>query len=176
MKNIITALGILFIASAFAQSSGDSKVSYKEMMYDPTYNFYEVVDAAEEYFSTIDKTAKGSGYKPFMRWVNANEYKFYPDGERANVNPYLAEMEYKKFLKRYPNNKSLFGSSWRDLGPYTMDSITGHYSAGLGRVEDLYVSPTDSNLMYLGSRSGGFWRTTNGGASWNTTTDFLFAS
>ena len=176
MKNIFKALSILFITSVSAQTSEDTKVSYKEMMYDNSYNFYEVVDAAEEYFSTIDKTAKGSGYKPFMRWVNANEYKFYPDGERANVNPYLAELEYKKFVKNYPNNKSLFGSSWRDLGPYTLDSLTGHYSAGLGRVEDLYVSPTDSNIMYLGSRSGGFWRTTNGGASWNTTTDFLFAS
>ena len=176
MRNIITALSFLFITSVSAQSSGDSKVSYKEMMYDPTYNFYEVVDAAEEYFSTVDKTAKGSGYKPFMRWVNANEYKYYPDGERVNVNPYLAELEYKRFLKGSPNNKSLFGGSWRDLGPYTLDSITGHYSAGLGRVEDLYVSPTDSNVMYLGSRSGGFWRTTDGGSTWNTTTDFLFAS
>ncbi|MDA9312508.1 GEVED domain-containing protein [Vicingaceae bacterium] len=176
MRNIIKALSILFITSVSAQSSGDTKVSYKEMMYDPSYNFYEVVEAAEEYFSTVDKTAKGSGYKPFMRWVSANEYKFYPEGERANVNPYLAELEYKRFLKSSPNNKSLFGSSWRDLGPYTLDSITGHYAAGLGRVEDLYVSPTDSNVLYLGSRSGGFWRTTNGGATWNTTTDFLFAS
>ena len=176
MKNIFKALSILFITSVSAQTSEDTKVSYKEMMYDNSYNFYEVVDAAEEYFSTIDKTVKGSGYMPFMRWVNANEYKFYPDGNRADVNPYFAENEFKKFIKSGPNNKSLFGSSWRDLGPCTLDSITGHYSAGLGRVEDLYVSPTDSNVMYLGSRSGGFWRTTNGGASWNTTTDFLFAS
>ena len=79
-----------------------------------------------------------------------NEYKYYPDGERVNVNPYLAELEYKRFLKGSPNNKSLFGGSWRDLGPYTLDSITGHYSAGLGRVEDLYVSPYRLKCDVLG--------------------------
>ena len=177
MKNILKILSILFISSVSAQNNEvTSRSQLKDMMYDNTVNFYDVVDAGEGYFSTVDKNVKGSGYKPFMRWVNANEYKFYPDGNRVNSNPYLAEMEYKKFVKNSPNNKSLFGSSWRDLGPYRMDSITGHYSAGLGRVEDFYISPVDSNIMYLGSRSGGFWRSINGGVSWNVTTDFLFAS
>lgn len=175
MKTILKLLSVLFISNVAAQSSSES-ISYKDMMYDNSYNFYEVVEAAEQYFSTIDKNAKGSGYKPFMRWVVANEYKFYPDGNRENVNPYFAEEEFKKFMKSSPTNKSLFGTSWRDLGPYKLDSITGHYSAGLGRVEDLYVSPIDSNVMYLGNRSGGFWRTTDGGVNWNVTTDFLFAS
>lgn len=177
MKNIFTLLSIITLFSASAQNvEVSSKADLEELMYDPTYNFYDVVYAAEVFFSTIDKDAKGSGYKPFMRWVNANEYKYYPDGDRADVDPYFVETALKKYLKTSPNNKSLFGTSWRDLGPYTLDSITGHYSAGLGRVEDFYVSPTDSNLIYLGSRSGGFWRSTNGGASWNVTTDFLFAS
>ena len=173
MKFILNLLGLLIIVSASAQ---ELTVSYKEMMYDNSYNFYEVVQTAERYFETIDKDAKGSGYKPFMRWVNANEYKYFPDGNRADVNPYFAQDEFRKFIKSNPNQKSLFGSNWRDLGPYNLDSITGHYSAGLGRVECLYVSPLDSNIMYLGSRSGGFWRTTNGGATWDVTTDFLIAS
>jgi len=178
MKNILIFLSFLFISAAAAAQDLEvtSTAQLKDLMYDNTVNFYQVVDAGEAYFSTVDKNEKGSGYKPFMRWINANEYKFYPDGNRVDVNPYLAEVEYKKFLKSKPVSKSLFGSTWRDLGPYRMDSITGHYSAGLGRVEDLYVSPIDSNIMYLGSRSGGFWRTINGGASWNATTDFLFAS
>lgn len=145
-------------------------------MNDNSVNFYDVVNLGEQFFNTIDKSIKGSGYKPFKRWINANEYKYYPDGNRNDIDPYFAEHEFKKFMKTTPSNKSLFGSSWKDLGPYRLDSITGHYAAGLGRVEDFYISPIDSNVMYLGSRSGGFWRTTDGGLNWAVTTDFLFAS
>ena len=31
--------------------------------------FYEVVEKGNAYWSTRDKDIKGSGYKPFMRWV-----------------------------------------------------------------------------------------------------------
>ncbi len=30
--------------------------------------------------------------------------------------------------------------------------------------------------IYMGSRSGGFWKTYNEGATWQNTTDFLYAS
>ena len=36
--------------------------SYKEMMNDPSVNFYDVVKAAERYFDTHEK-GEGSGYK-----------------------------------------------------------------------------------------------------------------
>jgi len=146
------------------------------MMYDPSYNFYEVVDKAEKHFAGIDKDAKGSGWKPFQRWKFNNEYKYYPDGVRSNVDPYFAKTQYQKFLKNNPTQKTLFNGNWRELGPSTIDSITGHYSAGLGRVEDLYIDPTDSNRIYLGSRSGGFWRSIDGGQNWVVTTDSLFAT
>ena len=146
------------------------------MIEDNSYNFYEVVEAAEAYFSTMDKDAKGSGYKPFMRWVNSNEYKYYPDGERSNVDPYFASKQYQSFLKNNRTLKNLYNGSWKELGPNTIDSITGHYSAGLGRIEDFYVNPNDSNRIYIGSRSGGFWRSLDGGSNWQGTTDFLFAS
>ena len=32
------------------------------------------------------------------------------------------------------------------------------------------------NRIYLGSRSGGFWKTIDGGNTWVNTTDFLFAA
>ncbi len=163
-----------FLILSYSLSS--QEVSYKEMMQDNSYNFYEVVDAAEAYFSSMDKDAKGSGYKPFMRWVNANEYKYYPDGNRSNVDPYFVAKQYQSFLKNNGIAKNLYNGSWKELGPNTIDSITGHYSAGLGRIEDFYVNPNDSNRIYIGSRSGGFWRSTDGGANWQGTTDFLFAS
>jgi len=40
----------------------------------------------------------------------------------------------------------------------------------------IYVSPSDSLKMYIGSRSGGFWRTANGGQTWQCTSDTLIAT
>lgn len=174
MRTLLFITALILCAPIFSQNNSNPK-RYQEMMYDPSYNFYEVVDAAEAYFSTIDRNEKGSGWKPFERWRVQNEYKYYPDGVRSNVDPQFAEKQFQNFIKNNPTNKSLFNGRWRELGPNTIDSITGHYSAGLGRVEDLYVSPQDSNLLYLGSRSGGFWRSIDGGANWTVTTDSLFA-
>lgn len=154
--------------------------SFKAKMQDPTYNINDVISEAEAYFQTIDKFAKGSGYKGFQRWRHANEYKYYPSGDRSQADPFFAEHQFQEFLLNQGNSSSglrLFNSGWKDLGPYTIDSITGHYAAGLGRVEDFWVSPTNANLIYQGSRSGGFWKTTDGGTSWTgTVTDSLFAS
>ena len=147
------------------------------MMDDYSINFYEVCKAAEKYFETHDKNVKGSGWKPFQRWINANEYKYYPDGDRSNVDPFFVEKEFSKFQNNNP--KTLFPNGWNELGPLTIDSITGHYSPGLGRIEDFYINPLDSSNIYLGSRSGGFWKTVNnnGTITWEGgSTDFLVAT
>ncbi|MBT7528274.1 MAG: exo-alpha-sialidase, partial [Flavobacteriaceae bacterium] len=149
---------------------------WKQMMDDPIYNIYEVVDAAEAYFENIDKNKKGSGWKKYQRWLFENEPKFYPSGDRMQVDPYYASKAYKNFLKTNPSaQKSIFDSEWEELGPYYIEEVTGHYAVGLGRVESFYIDD-DPNIIYLGSRSGGFWKTSNGGENWVNTTDDLIAT
>ncbi len=148
------------------------------MMNDPNVNFYDVVKEADAYFANRDK-GKGSGYAPYQRWKYLNENHYYPSGIRNNVSPYFAQEAFQAFLNQSNNSnqrKALFENGWNDLGPYRIDNISGHYAPGLGRVESFYVNPNDSLRIYLGSRSGGFWRTTDGGKNWAVTTDFLFAS
>jgi len=166
-----TLLISTFFLSQFAFSQ-----EWKSMLYDNSYNVYEVCKAAEKYFETHDKDAKGSGWKTYQRWRSENESKFYPSGERSDVDPMFAANQYKKFLQENPLSKSFFGGEWVELGPSSIDSITGHYSAGLGRIEDIYIDPSNANRLYLGSRSGGFYRSTNGGSTWTGTSDQLFAS
>jgi len=171
-KNILVYL--FFITAILPLSA---QMSYKEMMYDNSINFYDVSYAAESYFATIDKEAKGSGWKPYQRWKIANEYKYYPSGDRSQIDPEFTIHAYEAFLKNNPQNKALFPFGWNELGPLSIDSLTGHYSAGFGRVEDVYVDPNNANTVYLGSRSGGFWRSFDGAATWDgSTTDFLLAT
>jgi len=170
------ALISLFLLGA-ASSLFSQKV-YKELMGDNTVNFYDVCAEADRYFETHDKDVKGSGWKGYQRWKADNEYKYYPSGDRSATDPFFAEKAFRRFLSQNPQNtRQLFPNGWEELGPSIIDSITGHYAAGLGRVEDLYVDPNNANLIYLGSRSGGFWKTTDGGSNWEGgSTDFLVAS
>lgn len=172
MKYIIALIAFMALAT------GMSAQTWKAMANDSQYNFYTVCDSAEAYFAKIDRFKKGSGYKGFMRWKTDNEYKYYPSGDRSQTDPLFVQRAWESYMTNNASpSKSLYQGGWKDLGPYTIDSISGHYSAGLGRVEDLFIDPSDQNKIYLGSRSGGFWSTVDGGANWNGgSTDFLPAS
>ena len=173
MKKIAFLLSLIFIST-----TSIAQKEYKKLMYDMSINFYDVCESAELYFNTHDK-GKGSGWKGYQRWKHANEYKFYPSGERSNISPYFATNSYKKFLKNNPttDTKSSFNNGWEELGPHKIETITGHYSAGLGRIETAFIDKNNPNTIYLGSRSGGFWKSQDGGANWQGgLTDFLIAT
>ncbi|MEO8508493.1 MAG: hypothetical protein ABI593_12775, partial [Betaproteobacteria bacterium] len=52
---------------------------------------------------------------------------------------------------------------WTALGPGT----TG------GRIRSVLTHPTDPNLLFVGSVSGGIWKSTDAGASWLPVNDFM---
>ena len=151
---------------------------YKKMMDDPSINFYDVCESAERYFKTIDISKKGSGFKQFMRWKNATERMYYPSGNRMKTDPLFVE---KAFAAYKSANTDDFlqstlknASGWIELGPRSVDSITNHYAPGIGRIEDVYVDPQNKQKIYIGSRSGGLWRTLDEGNTWvGGSTDFL---
>ncbi|MFY0645147.1 MAG: T9SS type A sorting domain-containing protein [Bacteroidia bacterium] len=178
MNNTLAKIryALLILLFGFAISAR-AQVDYKQMMDDPSFNFYEVVDAAEKHFS-IHPRGKGSGYIGYLRWKYHNEPKYYPSGDRSGIDPFMVSKSYSDFVKQAQSakHKTDYDNEWIDLGPYSADSITSHYSAGIGRVECFYVDPLDTMKIYMGSRSGGFWRTTDEGKNWQNTTDYLPAS
>jgi hypothetical protein len=60
---------------------------------------------------------------------------------------------------------ALHADSWTPLGPAPIANL---YS---GRVMALAPDPTDANVIYLGSSSGGVWKSTDAGADWIPLTD-----
>ena len=170
MRHLLT----IFIIGVFNFSFSQE---WKNMADDININLYDVIAEAEAYFENIDITKKGSGWKAYQRWLYENEPKFYPSGVRNNVKSDFVAKEYKEFIsKNNIQNKSNFDNGWEELGPYYIEEVTGHYAVGLGRIESFYVDLNNENRIFLGSRSGGFWKTLDGGQSWENTTDFLFAS
>jgi len=171
MKQKLFAILFMVAAISFGQQP-----KFKQMMKDNKINFYDVVKEAEKYFTTHDKFKKGSGYKPFMRWMYNNEYKYYPSGNRSKENPLLLQQAHQNYVNNTPSfrrNANNIGN-WNEIGPRQIDSITGHYSIGLGRVID--VLPITQDTLFLSSEAGGLWKTTDGGQTWNPKSDNLIAS
>lgn len=56
--------------------------------------------------------------------------------------------------------------SWQSLGPESMTMLSWVMGPVAGRVSAIAVDPTNENIIYLGTASGGLWKTTTGGTSW----------
>lgn len=133
-------------------------------------NFYTVCDSADAYFAVHGK-GKGSGYTPYQRWKYLNEPMYYPSGDRTidHLAPYKAYQE----LKKAPRTRLFETGGWNSLGPDSITNITEHYSAGLGRLDLVLVNHSDPQQLYVASRTGGLWRTSDDGESWQQHTDFI---
>ncbi len=165
----ILLLSILFISLT---SIGQT---WKKMLSNNRINFYEVVKSSESYFKTHNKKTKGSGYKKLMRWIYNNEYKYFPSGDRSHEDPLLLKHAWKNYLHNTPQARQLLQNNhWQEIGPRNIDSITHHYSIGLGRVID--VLPVSNDTLFLSSEAGGLWKSTDGGQTWTPKSDVLIAS
>lgn len=169
MNKIIGFLVLLFF---FVKADAQD---WKQLRNDNSVNFYDVVKAAEKHFDTKDKSKKGSGWKGYQRWVVENEYKFYPSGDRSQTDPFFVKNQYNQFASHDSKSNALVG--WNELGPTSPGQITGHYAFGMGRIASFYVDPNNDQRLYIGSRTGGFWKSLDGGVTWaGGSTDFLAAS
>ncbi|MBI4472722.1 MAG: hypothetical protein HY646_08645, partial [Acidobacteria bacterium] len=65
--------------------------------------------------------------------------------------------------RRSPQAAGISRSSWSWIGPGNIG----------GRVRSIVIHPTTPATMFLGSVSGGIWKTTNAGASWQVVNDFI---
>lgn len=133
----------------------------------------EQVETFNEYWLTRDKNARGSGYKPFMRWEYhwrnyTNEQGFIISSEE-----FWNAWRQKNQAKTNRNVvMSLPVSNWEPIGPFTHTN-TGSWSSGQGRVNIVHVDPSNANTVYLGAPAGGIWKSTNNGATWTPLTDQL---
>lgn len=64
--------------------------------------------------------------------------------------------------------------TWNFIGPRPMSSEywSGEGNAG-GRVVSIAPHPTNANICYIASASGGIWKTVDGGTNWTPMTDEL---
>ncbi len=76
-------------------------------------------------------------------------------------------LEYNKFSKTQPNSRSKATQTWKSIGPFTNLNTYN----GLGRVDCIAFHPTNSKLFYIGTPTGGLWKTIDGGITWISLSD-----
>ncbi|OQX98948.1 MAG: hypothetical protein B6I20_10495 [Bacteroidetes bacterium 4572_117] len=135
-------------------------------------SFYDIQKAFNKYWEGKDikkkSVIKGKGYKPFKRWEAFMIPRVYPSGILPAGKTWDA-IQKKKKLKVYTKAQA----NWTHLGPDDVPLDNYNDPSGAGRINCVAYHPTDANIIYTGSPSGGFWKSTNGGADWATTTDEL---
>ncbi len=166
MKKIIFLYCIVFaVLTMQGQAWLEYLPSAKTKQDKTQHNFYELQKAFNAYWQgkTIQRS---SGYKVFKRWEWFNEPRVYPSGELISPVHYQKEQQ-----KRKETFKTSAGN-WTSLGPTSW--TTNSYNPGLGRINAIAVHPTNPNIIFIGTPSGGLWKSTNGGLTWaNSGTDAL---
>lgn len=124
----------------------------------------EIQVVAEEHFSHIDISKKGSGFKQYKRFEAFWKDRLMPDGTFPKSSLIYKELNIANSGTKY--NQTQSSNTWQSLGPV---SSTGGYS-GLARVNGVRVNPHNGDL-WAATPSGGAWVSTDNGNNWHTITD-----
>jgi photosystem II stability/assembly factor-like uncharacterized protein len=101
---------------------------------------------------------RATGAYQAARWYN--DQRAYPTGSIPVDWRTKAELQLAKMSTERSVSAAL---TWAFAGPNNIG----------GRVRSIVAHPTDSNILFCGSVSGGLWKTTNAGGSWEPVNDFM---
>lgn len=148
-----------------------------ELMQQQGKNFYEVQSAANEYFKDKDLSTPSIGYKQFKRWENYMEPRVYPSGDMSlpskNLEYFLDFLKENQVGGKSSSNSA--STTYTAMGP--MGPLSGLATNGFprkaGRDNFITFHPSSPTTFWAGAPAGGLWKTTDGGLTWATNTDYL---
>jgi hypothetical protein len=137
-------------------------------------DFFETHKILSEEFSK-EETQK-TGYKQFKRW----EEFWYPRlmNNESMPDPARIMANYQEWENKYRELNLLEENEWQLVGPILnpeSESGTDIREQGLGRVNVIKFHPDNTDIIFAGAASGGLWKSTDNGATWETYpfTEFL---
>lgn len=105
------------------------------------------------------------GWKQFKRWEWFWSQRLLGQKELPNAMNIKKLAEYYKVLQK-SKNSSVQSVLWEKYGPFYTPQGGGR-AQGVGRINDVAMSPTQEGVLIVGAASGGAWRSTNAGQSWS---------
>jgi photosystem II stability/assembly factor-like uncharacterized protein len=177
MNYFFKILLILISITSFAQIPQNAPwteaIDTNSKLTSESYN--AIQEKGMEYFSTKDKSKKGSGYKPFNRWLEYRAHYVDKTGKLTTAENLWQAWEQKRAMENSENSQNRSTqvvSNWQSVGPYSfIDS--GSWSSGQGRVNCMTIDPNNPNNYYAGTPAGGLWSSKDAGLTWSPMTDYL---
>lgn len=174
MKNNKTIWIINLIIFACAFYSNAQNLSTKIV---DSNNYFEICKIADIHYDQLKKNELSSSRdikeKHFRRWEWYMKNRLGPHGEILNANK-LNQKAFRKAKKSIKNEDRSTYSDWYFIGPSQIplsSSSTGFI--GNGRLDKIAFHPTNENIIYVGAPSGGLWKTTNKGVTWESLDNYL---
>ncbi|SFT65668.1 Por secretion system C-terminal sorting domain-containing protein [Lishizhenia tianjinensis] len=128
-------------------------------------NFFDLQESFEDEFGG-QPYIPGKGIKQFRRWEYYWESRVNPDGTFPSPGHVLNEMLMYRAAHPQPKSYVAGSGTWSLVGPKSLPTnLTGQLN-GNGRLTAIAFHPTDTNIIYVGAPAGGFWKTTDHGATW----------
>ena len=114
---------------------------------------------------------KGNGYNPYAREMDFINKRIVNSHE---FDPNSLYVEWKKEKEKYATHKTQSSSNWISMGPNNTPIIMSNgKKRGNGRINCIAFDPVEPNIIWVGSPSGGLWKSIDGGNNWTTNTDNL---
>ena len=132
---------------------------------------YQEIKKATDAYYEIHNTGRGSGYKQMQRILYFMKRRSRPDGSIISQ-----DESWKEFSSFKAKTKTAARvNDWSPLGPGRLEQVTTSWAPGVGRIQGFARLENDPSLMYVGSPSGGAWKSIDGGNSWAPIADNLAA-
>jgi hypothetical protein len=192
MKQINKITGKIILAALvsfclLSPKTGDAQsAKWTDIFTASNANFYDIqknFEKQEKKWERADRRAlkKGeevrehAGEEVYKRWESYMAPRVYPTGNLTlPSNTYANFIQWKRDYPGIQTQKKTRAGNWTELGPIGSPSGPLPYTrTGAGRVNFVRFDPNNSNILYVGAPDGGLWKSTNGGTSWTTNTDFL---
>ncbi|MEZ5082293.1 MAG: hypothetical protein R2750_02385 [Bacteroidales bacterium] len=171
MKKQVLTL-IITISALFASSQAWEKNLPKEKVENGTVNFFDIQKVFYDYcdehnvingfYVKNGKQIQLLGYKQFKRW----EYEW-----QSMVDPVSGEFPSITSHEVIDDAKVWKSASAKSLGNWENLGISNN--TRVGRVNCIAFHPDLHDVIYAGTPSGGLWKTTNHGSTWEPLTDDL---
>jgi hypothetical protein len=149
------------LSSAQVMDSLDATASrILNLMHERDSSFWHIKSIADTYF-TANSAIDDRFAKIFARWDYFWGTRVDSSGELTTAN--------NAVLQYAASNPTICqsGGNWSQSGP----SLLNKQSSGI--IISVYSPPGFPNTIYAGSNTGGLWKTTDSGQSWNCITDNL---
>lgn len=165
-RNITLPLVAFIIINLVFLTKSNAQFWHDKISKDTSTNFNQARNAYYNYWNTQNQAKeKYTRWKQFKRWENKHWNEVDDNGNYYNTSE-LNNLYKEALFNKSKSYKQASNYQWKSMGP---DSSRN----GIGRVNCISFSPVDSNIIYVGAPSGGFWRSYNHGQTWETTTDAI---